>query len=405
MILVFDARTVSFAVSKLRFHLAGIYIHIPFCKQACNYCNFHFSTSLRYKNDFIAALLKEIELQTKQSTTAEPQSNYLQNELIETIYFGGGTPSLLSTHELKTILNKLREHLQIVADAEITLEANPDDITNEKLTGWKEAGINRLSIGIQSLFDEDLQWMNRVHNATEAKAVIQKAKEAGFENFTVDLIYGTPGLTDEKWIQNLDWVLQQNITHLSCYALTVEEKTPLDKQIRLLQKAATDPEQQSRQFLLLMDFMQQAGFEHYEISNFAKPGHRSKHNSSYWQGKYYLGLGPSAHSFNGISRQWNIANNLQYIQLLQQEIIPFEKEELTTTQQLNEYIMTSLRLLEGCDLNFVKEKFGEDKAIELKQKSIIYITGNWVIEKTNSLVLTKEGKLFADRIASELFFE
>ena len=405
MILVFDARTVSFAVSKLRFHLAGIYIHIPFCKQACNYCNFHFSTSLRYKNDFIAALLKEIELQTQNESTTGPQSNYLQNEIIETIYFGGGTPSLLSNDELKTILNKLQEHLQIVSHAEITLEANPDDITNEKLKGWKEAGINRLSIGIQSLFDEDLQWMNRAHNSAEAKEVIQKAKEAGFENFTVDLIYGTPGLTDEKWIQNLEWVLQQNITHLSCYALTVEEKTPVDKQIRLQQKATTDPEQQSRQFLLLMDFMQQAGFEHYEISNFAKPGHRSKHNSSYWQGKHYLGLGPSAHSFNGISRQWNIANNQQYIQSLQQGIISFEKEELTTTQQLNEYIMTSLRLVEGCDLNFVQTKFGADKVTELKQKSMTFQTSNWLIEKTNTLVLTKEGKLFADRIASVLFFE
>jgi len=405
MILVFDARTVSFAVSKLRFHLAGIYIHIPFCKQACYYCNFHFSTSLRYKNDFIAALLKEIELQTQNESTTGTQSNYLQNEIIETIYFGGGTPSLLSNDELKTILNKLQEHLQIDSDAEITLEANPDDITNEKLKGWKEYGINRLSIGIQSLFDEDLQWMNRAHNSAEAKEVIQKAKEAGFENFTVDLIYGTPGLTDEKWKQNLDWVLQQNITHLSCYALTVEEKTPLDKQIRLHQKAATDPEQQSRQFLLLMDFMQQAGFEHYEISNFAKPGHRSKHNSSYWQGKHYLGLGPSAHSFNGNSRQWNIANNQQYIQSLQQGIVPFEKEELTTIQQLNEYIMTSLRLMEGCDLNFVQTKYGADKAEELKQKSMTFQTCNWLIEKTNTLVLTKEGKLFADKIASELFFE
>jgi oxygen-independent coproporphyrinogen-3 oxidase len=247
--------------------------------------------------------------------------------------------------------------------------------------------------------------MNRAHNAAEAKTVIQKAKEASFENFTVDLIYGTPGLTDEKWIQNLEWVIQQNITHLSCYALTVEEKTPLDKQIRLHQKAATDPEQQSRQFLLLMDFMQQAGFEHYEISNFAIPGHRSKHNSSYWQGKYYLGLGPSAHSFNGISRQWNIANNQQYIQSLQQGIIPFEKEELTRIQQLNEYIMTSLRLIEGCNLNFVQTKFGADNVKELKQKSVIHQQNNWLIEKTNTLVLTKEGKLFADRIASELFFE
>jgi len=253
--------------------LAGIYIHIPFCKQACHYCNFHFSTSLHYKNDFVAALLKEIELQSA--------NNYLENQFIETIYFGGGTPSLLSNEEVNTILNKLQEQFVVTPNAEITLEANPDDVTDDKLAGWKAAGINRLSIGIQSLFDEDLQWMNRAHTANDAKQVIQKARNAGFDNFTVDLIYGTPGLTDDKWKQNMDWVLQQNITHLSCYALTVEEKTPLDKQIRLHQKVDIDPEQQSSQFIMLMEAMKQAGFEHYEISNFAKPGHRSKHNSSY----------------------------------------------------------------------------------------------------------------------------
>ncbi len=377
--------------------MAGIYIHIPFCRQACYYCNFHFSTSLHYKNDFITALLNEIELQSA--------NNYLQNQTIETIYFGGGTPSLLSNEEVKTILDKLHQRFPVVPNAEITLEANPDDVTDEKLLGWKAAGINRLSIGIQSLFDEDLQWMNRAHTATDAKQVIQKARDAGFETFTVDLIYGTPGLTDDKWKQNLDWVLQQNITHLSCYALTVEEKTPLDKQIRLHQKTDVDAEQQSRQFLILMDYMQQAGFEHYEISNFAKPGHRSKHNSSYWHGTHYLGLGPSAHSFNGNTRQWNIANNQQYIQSLQQNIIPFEKEELTATQQLNEYIMTGLRLMEGCDLNFVSEKFGAEKAAQLKTDASVFVNKHWLIDEDNHLVLTREGKLFADRIASELFFD
>ncbi len=377
--------------------MAGIYIHIPFCRQACHYCNFHFSTSLRYKNDFLAALLKEIELQSA--------NNYLENRVIETIYFGGGTPSLLSNEEVKSILNKLQEQFVVSPGAEITLEANPDDVTDEKLAGWKASGINRLSIGIQSLFDEDLQWMNRAHTANDARQVIQKARNAGFDNFTVDLIYGTPGLTDDKWKQNMDWVLQQNITHLSCYALTVEEKTPLDKQIRLHQKVDIDPEQQSRQFLLLMQTMKQAGFEHYEISNFAKPGHRSKHNSSYWHGTHYLGLGPSAHSFNGNSRQWNVANNQQYIQSLQQNIILFEKEELTTVQQLNEYIMTSLRLMEGCDLNSIKEKFGEEKAAQLEAESIAFVNKNWLMEANNHLILTGEGKLFADRIAAELFFD
>ena len=376
--------------------MAGIYIHIPFCRQACNYCNFHFSTSLRYKNAFIQALLKEIELQST--------ANYLQGQQVETIYFGGGTPSLLLTDELALVMNALHQWFNIQPTAEITLEANPDDVTDEKLIGWKTLGINRLSIGIQSLFEEDLQWMNRAHTAAEAKNVISKARAAGFKTFTVDLIYGTPGLSDEKWKQNLEWVVAQGITHLSCYALTVEEKTALDKQIRLQQKQPVDAAQQSRQFLLLMDYMQQAGFEHYEISNFAKPGHRSKHNSSYWHGTHYLGLGPSAHSFNGNSRQWNVANNQQYIQSLEQAIIPFEKEELTETQQLNEYIMTSLRLMEGCDLHFINQKFGAASVAVIQQEAAVFLNDGRLFENDQHLILTKEGKLFADRIASDLFF-
>lgn len=347
--------------------------------------------------------MKELQLQSSVAAESGFQHNYLLEQTVETIYFGGGTPSLLSTEEVKTIIDTIHSLYQVNPNAEITLEANPDDVTDEKLYGWKTAGINRLSIGIQSLFDEDLQWMNRAHTAAEAKQVIQKARNAGFETFTVDLIYGTPGLTDEKWEQNLDWVIEQQITHLSCYALTVEEKTPLDKQIRLLQKTDIDAEQQSRQFLFLMDYMQQAGFEHYEISNFAKPGHRSKHNSSYWHGAHYLGLGPSAHSYNGNSRQWNVANNQQYIQSLSKNIIPFEKEELTKTQQLNEYVMTSLRLLEGCDLEFVQDQFGEAEAIRLKASSNAFQQMKWLTEINKHLILTREGKLFADRIASELF--
>lgn len=376
--------------------MAGIYIHIPFCRQACNYCNFHFSTSLHYKNDFVTALLKEIELQAK--------ANYLQDQPVETIYFGGGTPSILQVDELEQLMQQLQDHFDIDTSAEITLEANPDDVTDEKLKGWKQLGINRLSIGIQSLFEEDLRWMNRAHTADEAKQVISKARAAGFNSFTVDLIYGTPGLTDEKWLYNLNCVLQQNINHLSCYALTVEEKTPLDKQIRQHQKQDVDPEQQSRQFLLLMDHMQQAGFEHYEISNFAKPGYRSKHNSSYWKGVHYLGLGPSAHSFNGSSRQWNIANNQLYIQSLKQGVLSFEKEELTATQQLNEYIMTSLRLMEGCDLSYISQKFGNDKSTRLKTEAAPYAGKGLLLTTNDHLMLTREGKLFADSIASDLFF-
>lgn len=375
--------------------MAGIYIHIPFCRQACHYCNFHFSTSLHYKNDFVAALLKEIAMQAA--------ANYLQSQPVETIYFGGGTPSLLSIEELQQIMQTLRQHFVITADAEITLEANPDDVTDEKLGGWKQQGINRLSIGIQSLFEEDLQWMNRAHTAKEAKQVITKARAAGFNSFTVDLIYGTPGLTDEKWLSNINWVLQQNINHLSCYALTVEEKTPLDKLIRQQKKTDVDAEQQSRQFILLMNELQKAGFEHYEISNFAKPGYRSKHNSSYWKGVHYLGLGPSAHSFNGISRQWNVANNQQYMQALQQNNIPLEKEELTKAQQLNEYIMTSLRLLEGCDLTHVQNQFGAAAAEQLKAGVIPFVNNGQLTITNNHLVLTQQGKLFADSIAADLF--
>lgn len=376
--------------------MAGIYIHIPFCRQACNYCNFHFSTSLHYKNDFVAALLNEIQLQAA--------ADYLQGQSIETIYFGGGTPSLLTINELQQIMQTLKQQFAITTNAEITLEANPDDVSDEKLLGWKMAGINRLSIGIQSLFEEDLQWMNRAHTAEEAKQVITKARAAGFNSFTVDLIYGTPGLTDEKWLSNINWVLQQNINHLSCYALTVEEKTPLDKLIRQNKKTDVDAEQQSRQFILLMNELQKAGFEHYEISNFAKPGYRSKHNSSYWKGVHYLGLGPSAHSFNGISRQWNVANNQQYIQALQQHTIPFEKEELTKAQQLNEYIMTSLRLLEGCDLTLVQNLFGAAAAEHLKVGAIPFVNNGQLTVTNKHLVLTQQGKLFADSIAADLFF-
>lgn len=375
--------------------MAGIYIHIPFCRQACNYCNFHFSTSLHYKNEFVAALLKEIKLQSA--------ADYLQGQPIETIYFGGGTPSLLSIDELQQIMQTLQQQFIITTDAEITLEANPDDVTDEKLAGWKQLGFNRLSIGIQSLFEEDLQWMNRAHTAEEAKQVITKARAAGFNSFTVDLIYGTPGLTDEKWLSNINWVLQQNIHHLSCYALTVEEKTPLDKLIREHKKTDVDAEQQSRQFILLMNELNKAGFEHYEISNFAKPGYRSKHNSSYWKGVHYLGLGPSAHSFNAISRQWNVANNQQYIQALQQNKIPFEKEELTKEQQLNEYIMTSLRLLEGCNLTYVEQQFGIAAANELKVGAVAFVNNGQLTVTNNHLVLTQQGKLFADSIAADLF--
>ena len=364
--------------------MAGIYIHIPFCKQACHYCNFHFATSLHYKNDLVAALWKEIDL----------QKDYLENETVETIYFGGGTPSLFTIEEIRDIITAIQSTYTVTRQAEITLEANPDDISADKLQGWKEAGVNRLSIGIQSFFEEDLQWMNRAHHSQQARDSLALAKKY-FDNITIDLIYGTPQLTNEKWKQNVETFLSLDIPHLSSYALTVEPKTPLDKMIRLQQSANINPDKQAEQFLLLMEWMEQAGYEHYEISNFARPGMRSLHNSAYWQGKKYLGLGPSAHSFNGTERQWNIANNTVYIQSLNKDIIPFEKELLTAAQKINEYIMTSLRTIEGLDLAIA----GEQIALKSRQ----FIDSGLMKRENNFLVLTKEGKLLADGIAAALF--
>jgi oxygen-independent coproporphyrinogen III oxidase len=375
--------------------MAGIYIHVPFCKQACHYCNFHFSTSLRTKNDFITALLREITL----------QQTYLQNEPVGTIYFGGGTPSLLAADEIKTILEALSGSFNISRDAEITLEANPDDLSAEKLQQLKSANINRLSIGIQSFFEHDLQWMNRAHNAQQSIDCIKAAHDAGFYNLTIDLIYGIPALTDEKWHHNVQQAIAFDIPHLSCYALTVEPKTALDHLIKKNQLADVDPEQQARQFLLLMDWTAAAGYEHYEISNFAKPGWRSRHNTAYWLGKKYLGLGPSAHSFNGVSRQWNVANNSLYIQSLQQQQVPFEIETLTPTQRLNEYIMTSLRTMEGLSLAYVQTHFAAKAAEDILRESKRFVERGDMVLDDERLRLTKAGKLLADGIASDLFFE
>lgn len=348
----------------------------------------------------MTALLKETEL----------QKNYLDNETVDTIYFGGGTPSLLQISDLQFQIEKIRQTFTVADDAELTLEANPDDIDEEKLAGWKKTGINRLSIGVQSFFEEDLLWMNRAHNAQQAFENLQLAKKY-FGNITADLIYGHPLLTDDKWKKNVEQMISLEIPHLSCYALTVEPKTPLYKLIKDQKKEDVNPAKQSEQFLQLMQMLTHAGYEHYEISNFAQPGFRSRHNSSYWQRKKYLGLGPSAHSFNGTSRQWNIANNNIYISSLDKNEIPFETEILTPTQQLNEYIMTSLRTMEGLDLQTVRSwQFGvnsQELAIRSQQFEVSYqkfiITGKVIIEN-NFLKLTDEGKLFADGIAADLFF-
>ena len=367
-------------------------MHIPFCKQSCHYCNFHFTTSLRYKDDMVKALVAEAAL----------QKDFLQGDPVRTIYFGGGTPSLLDLNDINYLLQNLKEIYNPAPGAEITLEANPDDLTKEKLEGWKKAGINRLSIGVQSFYQEELQWMNRAHNAQQALESILLAKEY-FENITIDLIYGSPLLTDEMWKSNVDKAISLNIPHLSCYALTVEEKTPLHKMIHLNKSPDVDNDKQARQFLLLMQWLRAAGYEHYEVSNFAKPGYRSRHNASYWQGEKYLGLGPSAHSYDGVNRQWNIANNQQYISSIQKGILPAEKEILTQTDRLNEYIMISLRTIEGIDKDRLKNTWGKEVFDTLTNKIQPYLDDKLVVEYNGHYRLTDEGMLKADGIASDLF--
>lgn len=340
------------------------------------------------------AIVKEIQLVELNSP----------KEKISTLYFGGGTPSILSIDELKMIFDALHKRFVFFDDFEITLEANPDDITDKKLKDWKSFGVNRLSVGIQSFVEEELKWMNRTHNAEESLLCIDKIQAAGFTNFSVDLIYGSPLLSDEEWKRNVGIVIEKNIPHISCYALTVEPKTALDKMIAQHKKENVDAEKQSRQFLLLMDWMQEAGYEHYEISNFAKPAMRSKHNSSYWLGESYYAFGPAAHAFDGKRRRWNIANNSLYIQSLQNNIIPFEEELLTETQQLNEYIMTSLRTMEGLNLDHVINIFGEKENNKIVAEASKYESAGKLKIVDRKIILTKEGKLFADGIAADLFF-
>jgi oxygen-independent coproporphyrinogen-3 oxidase len=347
-------------------------------------------------NDFVPALLKEMEW----------RSDYLGASPVGTVYLGGGTPSLLSPVGLNAILDRIRELFILDPDPEITLEANPDDMTDrQRLKAWRSAGINRLSIGIQSFFDDDLRWMNRAHNAAQATEAIRLAKEEGFDNMSIDLIYGGPTLPDNHWQRNVAEAIRWEIPHLSCYALTVEPRTALDKLIRRHKRTDVSPEDQARQLLQLMDWMDQAGYEHYEISNFALPGHRSRHNSAYWEGKPYLGLGPSAHSYDGKSREWNIANNALYISALAGGTLPVaEKELLTPLQQLNEYIMIALRTKEGIDLAHITGSFGELAAKEIEKRSRRYVQEE-KMRAGNRLILTNTGKLLADGIAADLFFD
>jgi oxygen-independent coproporphyrinogen-3 oxidase len=343
-------------------------------------------------------MIKEIHLVTEKANHSS------EKELCETIYFGGGTPSLLSIKELNNILASLYSKFEIAKDAEITLEANPDDITAEKLQLWKKVGINRLSVGVQSFLDQELVWMNRAHSSADSLRCIDEIKNAGFSDYSIDLIYGSPLLNNQDWLNTIETVINKNIPHISCYALTVEPKTALHKMIAQNKKESVDAEKQAEQFVLLMNQMEQAGYEHYEISNFSKPGKRSKHNSSYWQGKKYYGFGPAAHSYDGIKRKWNVSNNALYIQSLKKNSIPSEEETLTSTQSINEYIMTSLRTLEGLDLEKINSLFGTNHVNQLLNASKIYIQSEKIIQQNNRLILTKQGKLFADGIAADLFF-
>ncbi len=374
--------------------MAGIYIHIPFCKQACHYCDFHFSTSAKYKDVMVQALIKEINL----------QKNYLNGQTIQTIYFGGGTPSVLSADEIIRIINTITEIHTVTADAEITLEANPDDLDRQKINAFRHTPVNRFSIGIQSFFDEDLQWMNRVHRATEAEASVKRAQDAGFENITVDLIYGYPLLTDVKWKNNLHKVFELGIPHVSAYSMTVEPQTALAAFISKKKQPPMNEGQSANQFNIMLGAMQENGFEQYEISNFCKPGQYSRHNSNYWRGVQYLGIGPSAHSFNGNTRQWNIANNAKYIKSLTESAIPAEIEILTETNRLNEYIMTSLRTIWGLDLDKLNT-ISPGASTGVLEAARVYFENGSITQNGNIITLTVQGKLYADNVAAGLFFE
>lgn len=372
--------------------MSGIYIHIPYCRQVCHYCDFHFSVKQETKVAFVNSLLKEILL----------QSGYLDGERVETIYFGGGTPSLLSETELNRILEAIHQHFRVVGNAEITLEANPDDLTDEAMAFLKRSEVNRLSIGIQSFLNRDLKWMNRAHDARQATAAVKRAQDAGFDNITIDLIYGLPELTHEEWLQNVEQALALSVQHLSCYSLTVEPRTALAHFISTGKSRKLNEEQAAHQFEMLMKQMKQAGWCHYEISNFAsQEKFISQHNSSYWKGKTYLGLGPSAHSFNGTSRQWNARNNHLYIDSLAKGVVPFEREELTQVQRINERIMTELRTMWGLKIS----EFGFEISDVLRRSSQMFVENGLLQLINDSLILTDRGKLIADKIILELMLD
>lgn len=374
--------------------LAGIYIHIPFCRQLCHYCDFHFTVSLKKKPAVVAAIIKELML----------QRSFLHKEEVETIYFGGGTPSVLSLHEMEGIFKVIFDYYSTAHVKEITLEANPDDLTAEYLRGLKELGINRLSIGIQSFFDHHLKLMNRRHTATEAEQSIDLAKNEGFQHINIDLIYGFPNMKIEEWNKNLSMTAQLEISHLSAYHLTFEPKTVFSHKLKKGKIKPIDEKESLRHFDILKTFADQHEYDHYEISNFAKNGLYSRHNTNYWLGKKYLGIGPSAHSYDLKNRQWNISNNTRYVEEINSGNIPYEKETLTQSDQYNDYMLTRLRTKWGANTDYIREQFGDtyqEHAGRMLEKHRKY--GN--VEKTKSIFyLTKEGMMIADAVISDFMY-
>jgi oxygen-independent coproporphyrinogen-3 oxidase len=373
--------------------MPGIYLHIPFCKQACHYCDFHFSTSLKNKQPLLTALQSELILRSQE----------LEGQKVNTIYFGGGTPSLLTAEEISSLLKSIEQHYNIAKNAEITLEANPDDLSEEKIIELSKTSVNRLSIGIQSFFDEDLQMMNRAHNAKESESCLSIAKHY-FKNITIDLIYGIPGLTTKRWKENLQKSFNYGIPHISSYALTVEEKTALASFIKNKKYPELDENLALEHFQILISETQKKGFVQYEISNFGQPGYFSKHNSSYWEGEPYIGIGPSAHSFHGNQRSWNISNNAKYIQKLQQNELALTYEKLTKKDRYNEYIMTGLRTIYGISLEKVTRDFGEDYHSHLSNEAVPFLDDKTLTWDKNFIKVTSKGKFLTDGIAASLFF-
>lgn len=377
--------------------MAGIYVHIPFCRKACTYCDFHFSTNLSRKAEMVEAISREASLRKDFFATKKP---------LDTLYFGGGTPSLLQKEDWETLLSNLHHEFDFKEGFEFTVECNPDDLTQENLLTLRETGVNRLSIGVQSFRDEDLQLMNRSHNAGQARNSILWAREAGFENLTADLIYGMPNMDLNTWQENVETMLSLGVNHISAYALTVEEKTALSYQVEKGAVQIPEDETYEEHYFLLIDLLKAAGFEQYELSNFALPGHLSKHNSSYWHGEPYLGLGPSAHSFQGNTRLWNLANNAHYIQKIQKDELPAESsEELSAKDQVNEYLLTHLRLSQGIDLNELQEKHGHDLMKASRPEIEVYQEEGLMVREGPNLRLTRSGKMLSNAIISELFLD